>query len=305
VRVLVCDPTDASAVDAMRQAGIDVDVRDDIGASRLAEVIGDYEGLVVRSRTKVPASLIDRATKLRAIVRGGVGLDNIDVDHARERGIEVMNTPAASSVSVAELTIGYLFALARQIPQATASMRAGRWDKKAFSKGTELAGKTLGVIGCGRIGQEVVRRGVALGMHTIFDSYPAPDIPGAHHVVLDTLLHSSDFITLHVPLVRGTYHIIGKPQLEVMKQGVYIINCSRGGTVDEEALYEAIVAAKVAGAALDVFEDEKEDRGQKLFTLPQVIGSPHVGAGTREATERVGAEVAERMIDFYRSGRGG
>ncbi|MDH7485980.1 MAG: D-2-hydroxyacid dehydrogenase [Anaerolineae bacterium] len=300
MRVLICDPTDPESVERMRAAEIEVDVRDDISAEELMEVLPAYDGMVVRSRTKVRAPLIDKAENLKVIVRGGVGLDNIDVEHARAKGITVLNTPAASSASVAELTIGYLFALARRIPDATASMRAGQWEKKAFSEGTEIAGKTLGLVGCGRIGQEVARRAAALGMNVIFTRRTPTELPYARQVSLDELVRTADYISLHVPHTPETHHIIGAPEFAKMKDGVYIINCGRGGTLDEEALYDAIVSGKVAGAALDVFADEKEDRGKKLFTLPQVIGSPHIGAGTVEATERVGAEVAELLINFYR-----
>lgn len=298
MRLLICDPTDEKAIAAMRDAGVEVDVRDDISPEELEAVIADYDAIVVRSRTKVRAPLIDKATNLKLIVRGGVGLDNIDVEYARSKGIEVRNTPAASSNSVAELTIGYLFALARQIPQATASMKAGKWEKKAFSKGIELAGKTLGLVGCGRIGSLVAQKAAALGMEVIFYRRTQVDVPGATQVSLDELLARSDFISLHVPHTPETHYLIGAEEFAKMKDGVYIINCGRGGTLDESALYDAIVSGKVAGAALDVFEDEKEDRGKRLMELPQVIGSPHIGAGTKEAAGRVGEEVAQIVIEF-------
>jgi D-3-phosphoglycerate dehydrogenase len=300
MKVLICDTTAAAAIESMRAAGIEVDVRDDITPDELLEELANYDGMVVRSRTKVRQPLIDAAPGLKVIVRGGVGLDNIDVDYARSKGIAVMNTPAASSASVAELTIGYLLALARRIPDATATMRSGKWEKKALSKGTEIAGKTLGLVGCGRIGQEVAKRAAALGMEVLFYRRTPAPLDQARQVPLDELVQTADYISLHVPHTPETHNIIGAPQFAAMKDGVYIVNCGRGGTLDEEALYEAITSGKVAGAALDVFADEKEDRGHKLFTLPQVIGSPHIGAGTKEATQRVGAEVADTMIDFYR-----
>lgn len=300
MKVLICDPIDPEAVETMRRAGIEVDVRDTITAEELEAVAADYDVMVVRSRTKVTAAVMDKAPNLKLIVRGGVGVDNIDVQHAQAKGIEVRNTPLASANSVAELTIGYLFALARQIPQATASMKAGQWEKKAFSKGIELAGKTLGLVGCGNIGQLVAQKAAALGMTVLFYRRTPTQVPGATQVSLDELLARSDFISLHVPLTPETHHIIGRAEFEKMKKGVYIVNCGRGGTLDEAALYDAIVSGKVAGAALDVFEDEKEDRGRRLMELPQVIGSPHVGAGTVEATERVGAEVAQIIIEFAR-----
>jgi len=300
MKVLICDPTSPVAVESMQAAGIQVDVRDDISPEELLVVLPAYDGMVVRSRTKVRQPLIDAATNLKAIVRGGVGLDNIDVEYAESNGVAVMNTPAASSASVAELTVGYLLALARRIPDATATMRSGQWEKKTLSKGSEIGGKTLGLVGCGRIGQEVAKRASALGMEVIFNRRSSLELPYARQVPLDELVRASDYISLHVHHTPETHHIIGAPQFEKMKEGTYIINCGRGGTLDEDALHDAIVSGKVAGAALDVFADEKQDRGKKLFTLPQVIGSPHVGAGTSEAKKRVGAEVAERMIAFYR-----
>jgi D-3-phosphoglycerate dehydrogenase len=254
--------------------------------------------MVVRSRTKVREPLIDRATNLKLIVRGGVGLDNIDVDYAQSKGIAVRNTPAASSNSVAELTTGYLLALARPISQTAASMKAGKWEKKAFSKGTELAGKTLGLVGCGRIGSLVAQKAAALGMEVLFYRRTPTEVPGATQVSLGELLARSDYVSLHLPHTPETHYIIGAEAFEKMKDGVYIVNCGRGGTLDEVALYDAIVGGKVAGAALDVFEDEKEDRGRRLMELGQVIGSPHVGAGTAEARARVGEEVARIAIEF-------
>jgi D-3-phosphoglycerate dehydrogenase len=209
----------------------------------------------------------------------------------------VLNTPAASSDSVAELTIGYLFALARNIPQMTVSMREGKWEKKKF-KGTELSGKTLGLIGFGRIGQATGKRAQALGMKVIFYRRSPTDVSYADQVSLNDLLAQADYISLHVPHTEETHHIIDADAIDNMKDRVYIVNCGRGGTLDEQALYDAIVAGKVAGAALDVYEEEPT-QDNRLFTLSQVIGSPHVGASTGEAQARVGAEVAENIIDFF------
>lgn len=297
MRLLICDPTAPQAIEAMRQAGIEVDVRDDITPPDLEAAIADYDAMVVRSRTKVRAPLIDKADNLKLIIRGGVGLDNIDVDYAQSKGIEVRNTPAASSNSVAELTTAYLFALVRQVPQSAASMKAGKWEKKALSAGTELAGKTLGLIGCGRIGSLVAQKAAALGMEVLFYRRTPTEVPGAAQVSLDELFARSDFISLHVPHTPETHHIVGAQAFDQIKDGVYIVNCGRGGTLDEAALYDAIAGGKVAGAALDVFEDEKEERGQRLMGLPQVIGSPHIGAGTAEAKARVGEEVAQIAIE--------
>jgi D-3-phosphoglycerate dehydrogenase len=302
MKVLICDPTAPEAVQRMREAGLEVDVRDDVSPEQLLEVAPAYHGMVVRSRTKVRQPVIDRASNLKVIVRGGVGLDNIDAAYARSKGVTVLNTPAASSASVAELTIGYLFAMARQIPQATASMKAGLWEKKRFS-GTELAGKRLGLIGYGRIGSEVAKRAHALGMDVIFFDVivfqPAQSVMAyAKQVSLDEVIRTSDYISLHVPLSDATRNILNAETFAAMKDGVFIVNCARGGTVDEEALFAAIQAGKVAGAALDVYAEEPA-KNHKLFTLEQVIGSPHVGAATTEAQDRVGGEVAELLIKFY------
>jgi D-3-phosphoglycerate dehydrogenase len=297
MKVLICDPTEAEALEAISAAGIEVVNKPDVSADELMEIIADYDGMVVRSRTKVREALIDKAGNLKVIVRGGVGLDNIDVSYARSKGITVLNTPDASTDSVAELAIGYLFALSRHIPKMTLSMKEGKWEKKKF-KGTEVAGKTLGLIGFGRIGQATGKRAHALGMKVTFYRRSTVEIPYAEQVSLDELLAQSDFISLHVPHTEETHHIVNAEAIDKMKDGVYIVNCGRGGTVDEDALYEAIVAGKVAGAALDVFESEPA-QGHKLFTLAQVIGSPHIGAATEEAQARVGAEVAEKIIEFF------
>ncbi len=297
MKILICDKTENEAIERMRKAGILVDVRDDISAEELLNVLSDYDGMVVRSRTKVRASLIDTAKKLKVIMRGGVGLDNIDAEYARSKGITVLNTPAASSASVAELTIGYMFALARHLVQSTVSMRAGQWEKKKF-EGREIGGKTLGIVGFGRIGKEVAYRAQALGMRTLVYDPHITNLDEGQEVNLDDLLAVSDYITFHLPHNDETHHMIGPAQFARMKTGVYIINCARGGIVDEQALYDAIVAGKVAGAALDVFAQEPPV-DSKLFTLEQVIGSPHIGASTEEALSRVGAEVADKLIEFY------
>jgi D-3-phosphoglycerate dehydrogenase len=300
MRSLVCDPIDEYAVEAMRAAGIDVDVEDDITAGRLEAVIGAYDAIVVRSRTKVPASLLNQATKLRLIIRAGVGLDNIDVAHAHSRGVEVRNTPDASSNAVAELTIGYLFALARSICQASVSLSAGKWEKKRFGMGSELAGKTLGLIGFGRIGRLVALKASTLGMDVLFYRRTQVEAIGATQVSLDELLARSDFISLHVPHTPETHQLLGSEEFAKMKDGAFIVNCARGGILDEAALAEAILSGKLAGAALDVFADEKEDRGRHLTALPEMIGSPHMGAGTIEAKRRVADEVARIAIEVHR-----
>ncbi len=306
MNVLICDPVAPETIDALVEAGIDVDNRPDITAEELLEEAANYDGMVVRSRTRIRSDIIDAATNLRIIVRGGVGLDNIDVTYAESKGIVVSNTPKASSDSVAELTIGYLLALARRIPQATASMVAGEWKKKAL-KGSEIGGKTLGLIGFGNIGQAVGSRAAALGMNVVYYRRTQVDVPFASQVSLDELLAQSDYVSLHTPHTPETHNVIDAGALAKMKDGVYVVNCGRGGTLDEDALYDALVNGKVAGAALDVFLEEKVNPGNaKLFELRDengfglVIGSPHVGASTVEGQARVGSEVADILIAFYK-----
>jgi D-3-phosphoglycerate dehydrogenase len=297
MKIIVCDPTEPEAIQQMRLAGLEVDVRDSITPEELFQVLPAYDGMLVRSRTRVPAALIDAAPQLKIIVRGGVGLDTIDMEHARLKGIVVKNTPAASSAAVAELTLGYMFALARQIYATTASMKAGKWEKKKFT-GDELGGKTLGIAGIGNIGKEVAKRALALGMRVIaYDPYvPAPQ--GVEHVGdMDEILRRSDYLTFHLPLTDETRNMIGPAEFDKMKAGVRIINCARGGIIDEDALYDALLSGKVSGAALDVYAVEPS-QGNKLFTLDQVIGSPHIGAATEEAQGRIGAEVAQILIEF-------
>jgi|SRR5271157_570048 len=296
MKVLVCDKTEAEAIERMRAAGLQVDVRDDITPEELPKVLPAYEGMIVRSRTKVRQALIDACPHLKVIVRGGVGLDTIDADYARSKGITVMNTPKASSASVAELTIAYMFALARSIFQATASLKSEKWEKKSF-EGDELGGKTLGLVGVGNIGSEVARRAAALGMTVIaYDPFIQSAV-GVQMVKLDELLARADYISLHLPLTDESRNMIGKAQFARMKDGVRLINCARGGIIDEEALYEALKSGKAAGAALDVYAQEPPS-DYKLLKLDNVIGSPHIGAATHEAQGRVGAEVAEKLIDF-------
>lgn len=295
MKVLVCDSISPRAIERMRKECIDVDVRDKITPEELTEAIPAYDAMVVRSRTKVRKPVIDAARNLKLIVRGGVGVDNIDVDYAQAKGVRILNTPGASTHSVAELTIAYFFALARPVVQATASMRDGLWEKGKF-EGIELQGKVLGIIGMGRIGQAVATRAAALGMVVLgFDSRTIGPAPYMQMVELDELLSKSDFITLHIPLTESSHHLIDAEAIAKMKRGVRIVDCARGGVIDESALYDAISAGQVAGAALDVFENEPlTDR--KLFELPQVIGSPHIGASTHEATARIGDEVADLLI---------
>ena len=299
MKILVCDKTEMDAIEKMRAAGLTVEVRDEITPEELPNVLPAYDGCVVRGRTKIRQPLIDICPNLKVIVRGGVGLDNIDADYARSRGITVMNTPQASSASVAELAIGFMFALARSIYHATASLKAGVWEKKKF-EGDEIGGKRLGLIGVGNIGKEVAKRALALGMTVMaYDPY-IQEAEGVKLVSLDELLAQSDYISLHLPKTKESTNIIGKAQFEKMKAGVRIVNCARGGIVDEEALYEALVSGRVAAAALDVFAVEPPT-DYRLLKLDNVIGAPHIGAATKEAQGRVGAEVAEKLIEFAKS----
>jgi D-3-phosphoglycerate dehydrogenase / 2-oxoglutarate reductase len=299
MKILVCDKTENEYIEQMRSAGLEVDVRDDISSEELMVALPAYEGMVVRSRTKVRQPLIDNCPNLKVIVRGGVGLDTIDADYARSKGITVMNTPQANTASVAELAIGFMFALARSIYQTTASLKAEKWEKKRF-EGDEINGKTLGLIGVGSIGREVARRASALGMAILaYDPY-IKELAGVKLVTLNELLAQSDYISLHLPKTKETSNMIGAEQFSLMKNGVKIINCARGGIIDENALYQALTSGKVAGAALDVFEEEPPTNWQ-LLKLENVIGSPHIGAATKEAQGRVGAEVAQKLIEYART----
>jgi len=299
MKILVCDKTEADCIERMRAAGLTVDTNFEITPEELPNVLPAYDGMVVRSRTKVRQPLIDVCPNLKVIVRGGVGLDTIDAEYARSKGITVMNTPKASSASVAELAVGYMFALARSIYKATATMKAEKWEKKSF-EGDELGGKTLGLIGIGNIGKEVAKRAAALGMTVVaYDPY-VKEAEIVKLVSLDELLAQADYISLHLPKTKESAGMIGKAQLEKMKTGVRIINCARGGIVDEAALYEALTNGKVAAAAVDVFAEEPPT-DWKLLKLDNVIGSPHIGAATKEAQGRVGAEVADKLIEFAKA----
>jgi D-3-phosphoglycerate dehydrogenase len=296
MKVLVCDKTEKECIEQMRAAGLTVDTNFEITPEELMTVLPAYDVAVVRSRTKIRQPLIDVCPNLKLIVRGGVGLDTIDVDYARGKGIEVRNTPQASSDSVAELAIGYMFMLARSLYKASATMKAEKWEKKAFD-GDEIGGKTLGLIGVGNIGKAVVKRAVALGMTVVaYDPY-VKELANAKLVTLDELLAQSDYITLHLPKTKESADMIGAEQFAKMKTGVRIINCARGGIINDDALYEALTSGKVSGAALDVFSTEPPT-DWKLPKLDNVIASPHIGAATKEGQGRVGAEVAQIVIEF-------
>ena len=301
MKVLICDPLAESAIARLREAGLEVVERTGMSPEELAaELAKGYEAIVVRSATKVRKAAIDAAVGLKLIVRAGVGLDNIDVEYAREKGIQVRNTPRASTDSVAELALAHMLALARSLPQATISLREGKWEKKAF-KGIELSGKTLGVIGIGRIGQAVARRALCLGMRVIaFDKFVKESpLPEVRMVSLEELLREADFITLHVP-ADPVGPVIGQREIALMKDGAYLINCARGGVVDEAALLSALNSGKLAGAGLDVFEEEPP-QNMELLHHPKVSLTPHIGAQTKEAQARVGDEVVDILLEFARS----
>ena len=301
MKVLVCDKTEKECIEQMRAAGLTVDANFEITPEDLMTVLPAYEVAVVRSRTKIRQPLIDVCPNLKLIVRGGVGLDTIDVEYARGKGITVKNTPLASSASVAEMAIGYMFMLARSLYKASSTMKAEKWEKKAF-EGDEIGGKTLGLIGVGNIGKAVVKRAVALGMTVVAYDPFVKELAGAKLVSLDELLAQADYISLHLPKTKESAGMIGAEQFGKMKTGVRIVNCARGGIIDENALYEALTGGKVAGAALDVYAEEPPTEW-KLLKLDNVIGSPHIGAATKEAQTRVGAEVAQIVIDFSKTGK--
>ena len=303
-RVLISDNLSPAAVDIFKQRGIEVDVKTGLDKDQLAEIIGEYDGLAVRSATKVTPKIIQRADRLRVIGRAGIGVDNIDIAAATAKGIIVMNTPFGNSITTAEHAITLMLALARQIPAADASTQAGKWEKNRFM-GVEITGKTLGIIGCGNIGSIVADRARGLRMKVIaYDPYlsveRARDL-GVEKVDLAELFRRSDFITLHTPLTEKTRNIIDANAIAAMKKGVRIINCARGGLVDEVALRRALDAGHVAGAAFDVFSVEPA-RENPLFGHPNVVCTPHLGAATMEAQENVALQIAEQMSDYLLNG---
>src|SRR5436190_23559507 len=306
MRILVCDGLEKSGVDKLRAAsGITVDEQPSISGDQLAQIIGGYDALIVRSKTRVTAGLIERATDLRVVGRAGTCVDNIDVAAATRRGVVVMNAAAGNTVTTAEHTMAMLLALARQIPQAVSSTRAGHWEKNKFL-GVELMGKTLGIVGLGRIGAAVAERARAFGMNILaFDPYFTPEAArelGIEMTALDELLARSDFITLHTPLTDETRGLIGAAAIDKMKPGVRLINCARGGLITEAALVEGVRSGKIAGAALDVFEQEPTPADNPLLALDQIITTPHLGASTTEAQLGVATMIAEQVIDYLKHG---
>ncbi len=305
MRILVTDGLSPRGVEVLRQTEkFEVDVRDRLGTDELLACIDNYDGLIVRSATKVTAPILQATRRLKVVGRAGVGVDNVDVEAATARGILVMNAPSGNTLTTAEHAFSLLLALSKNVPQATASMKGGRWEKKAFVS-VEVAGKTLGVIGLGRIGGEVARRGKGFAMRVIaydpFISEEAAAALGVELVEIPDLFRRADFITIHTPLTPETHHLIDGKAIAQMRTGVRIVNCARGGIVDEAALYEALKSRKVAGAALDVFEQEPITNSP-LFELPNFICTPHLGASSEEAQENVAVEIAQQIVDYLQKG---
>src|SRR5579862_643030 len=305
-KVLISDALSPAAVQIFKDRGVEVDFEPNLGKDKekLAAIIGDYDGLAIRSATKVSAKILEGAKNLKVIGRAGIGVDNVDVPAATARGIIVMNTPFGNSITTAEHAISLMLALARQIPEADASTRAGKWEKNKFM-GVEIFAKTLGVIGCGNIGSIVAERALGLKMKVIaYDPFlseeRAADL-GVDKVELDELFKRADFITLHTPLTDKTRNIVDAAAIAKMKKGVRIVNCARGGLVDEAAIAEALKSGHVAGAAFDVFSVEPATESP-LFNLPNVVCTPHLGASTSEAQENVALQVAEQMSDYLLRG---
>ncbi len=299
-KILVADPISSSGVAELAHEGVlDVEVRIGLDPAELITIIPEFSGLVVRSETKVTASVLEAASKLRVVGRAGVGIDNVDVEAATRRGIIVMNAPGGNTVSTAEHAFSLLLCAARKIPQADAMVRSGNWSRKEF-QGVELHNKTLGIIGMGRIGSELSRRAIAFGMRVLaFDPYLSATRARALQVDLvddlNDLLPAADFITLHTPLTPETHHLLNAARLARTKAGVRIINCARGGLIDEIALTDALQSGHVAAAALDVFETEPLPFDSPLRQLPNLVITPHLGASTAEAQESVGIEIAQSI----------
>jgi D-3-phosphoglycerate dehydrogenase len=303
-KVLISDELSPAAVAIFKERGIEVDVKTGLTKEELERVIGGYDGLAVRSSTRVTEKVLSAGKRLRVVGRAGIGVDNVDVKTATQRGVIVMNTPFGNAITTAEHALSLLLSLARQIPAADRSTQAGKWEKSRFL-GVELMGKTLGVIGCGNVGAVVADRALGLKMKVVaYDPFLSPDRAlqlGVEKVELDELLRRADFITLHTPLTDKTRNILSAAALAKCRTGVRIVNCARGGLVDEKALAEAIRRGKVAGAAIDVFEVEPA-KESVLFGLDNVICTPHLGASTSEAQEKVALQVAEQMSDYLLTG---
>jgi len=305
MKILIADQLSDKAVEILTSQGFTVDIKTGLPPESLKEIIGSYDGLVVRSATKVTKDIISRADNLKVIGRAGIGVDNVDVGAATEKGIIVMNTPQGNALAAAEHTIALMFAAARKIALADKTMKEGKWEKKAFM-GIEIYEKTLGVIGIGNIGFIVAEKALALGMRVIaYDPYISRDFAEKKGIILvdfDTLLKESDFITIHVPLVKETRNLINKETLAKMKKGVILINAARGPIVNEKDLYEALESGHVACAALDVFEQEPPPKDNPLVCSDKTICTPHLGASTKEAQDKVAIDIANQIVDFFVNG---
>jgi len=302
MKVLVTDPIEQVCTDILAKEGIQVDAKPGLPADEIKKIIGNYDALIVRSGTKVTADIIAEANQMKAIGRAGAGVDNIDVKAATRKGIVVMNTPGGNTISTAEHTMALMMSLARNVPQSFHDLQNGKWERKKYT-GTELFGKTLGVVGLGKVGREVAFRAKAFGMNVIgYDPLLAADAAsklGLELASLDDIYRRSDFITVHTPLTEETRGIIGEKTFEVCKPGLRVVNCARGGIVDETALLKALENGKVAGAAFDVFV--KEPPGDNpLLKHPKVIATPHLGASTEEAQEKVAKQIGEQLVDFFK-----
>jgi len=306
MKILVADKISPKGVELLRkQAGFEVVEAYGTPADKLPGLVGDVDAIIVRSETKITREVIAVAQSLKVVGRAGVGVDNVDVEAATERGVLVMNTPSGNTIATAELTFTHLLCGARPVPQAAASMAAGKWDRKNLG-GVELFRKTLGIVGLGRIGGEVAKRAQAFGMRVLaYDPYLAPSRAKAMQVegmTLEQLLEASDFITVHLPLTDGTRHLINEAAFSRMKKGVRIFNCARGGIIDEAALVAAVKSGKVAAAGLDVYEQEPLPADSEIRQLSGIVTTPHLGASTAEAQESVGIEIAEQIIDVLAGG---
>ncbi len=299
-KVLICDAIAEDGVQILRNAA-EVDIKTGLKEAELVAIVGDYDGLMVRSATKITRAVLEAATKLQIIGRAGVGVDNIDVEAATERGVIVVNSPGGNTIAVAELVLGMMLSLVRNVVPATQSMAQGQW-KRSSLMGTQVLGKTLGVIGVGRIGSEVIKRAQSFGMHVLgYDPFlttqRAKDL-GIEALTIDEICERADFITIHTPLTKDTKHLFNAERMARMKDGAFLINCSRGGIIDETALYEALKSGKLGGAGLDVYEQEPP-QDLPLRDLPNVVLTPHLGASTEEAQSEVALDVARQIADVF------
>jgi D-3-phosphoglycerate dehydrogenase len=305
MKILVSDPLSEEGLKILTASGIPVDVKPGLSEDELCGIIGDYDGLIIRSGTTVTKKVLDAGKKLKVVGRAGVGVDNVDIPHATQKGILVMNTPSANIISAAEHSLAMIMSLARMIPWAHQSVHKGEWKRSKFT-GIELYGKTLGIIGVGRVGAEIAKRAKAFNMTMIgYDPYLPKDVAdglGVKLTALDDVLRASDIMTIHTPLLPETRNMISMPQFKMMKKNALLINVARGGIVNEDDLYEALKSKVIAGAAFDVFVDEPLKEGSRLLELDNLVMTPHLGASTVEAQEKVSVDIAENVVMYLRDG---